>query len=127
MGVLATSSFDSFMQLMGALLIFTLVLVMVYFTTKWLGGVQKGGMSGKNLKVVESIGLGNNKSICIIQVGTEYIVVSVGKEEVNLLTRLSREELKDFSFEENEMKGITQETFQDILDKIKGSFPKKQG
>ena len=125
MTILAMSSFESFIQLMGALLIFALVLILVYFTTRWMGGLQKNGMKGKNLRIVESIGVGTNKSICIIEAGTEYLVVAIGKEEINFLTSLSREQLKDFSFENDESKGFAQESFQDILQKLKEKHPGK--
>ena len=47
------------------------------------------------------------------EAGTEYLVVAIGKEEINFLTSLSREQLKDFSFENDESKGFAQEQFQD--------------
>jgi len=36
--ILLSSTFESAMQLIGALLIFAFVLVITYFTTKWGGG-----------------------------------------------------------------------------------------
>lgn len=38
--------------------------------------------------------------ISIVEAGTVYLVVSVGKDEVHLLAQLNRDQLKDFSFEE---------------------------
>jgi hypothetical protein len=49
----------------------------------------------------------------------------VGKEEVHLLAQLTRDELKDFSFEEEAGAG-KQESFSEILDKLKDKLPKKQ-
>ena len=54
-----------------------------------------------------------------------YLVVSVGKDEVHLLTQLTREQLKDFSFEHVEEKE-SQESFTEILEKLKDKLPKKQ-
>jgi flagellar protein FliO/FliZ len=125
MNILLSSSLESFMQLLGALVIFAFVLVITYLTTRWMGGIQKAHSNNKNLRVVETIGVGNNKMISIVEVGTVYLVVSVGKDEVHLLTQLTREELKDFSFEE-EKAGGSQETFAEIMNKIKDKLPKKQ-
>ena len=47
------------------------------------------------------------------------MVISIGKEEVNILTELTRDELKDFSFENETQVSINKESFQEILDKFK--------
>ena len=46
--ILLSSSLNSFIQLLGVLLIFLFVLVITYFTTKWIGGYQKVQMSGRS-------------------------------------------------------------------------------
>ena len=74
---------------------------------------------------IETINVGNNKYISIVEAGTVYLVVSVGKDEVHLLTQLTREQLKDFSFEHVEEKE-SQESFTEILEKLKDKLPKKQ-
>ena len=86
-----------------------------------MGGIQKGRNNNKNLHIIETIGVGNNKMISIVEAGTVYLVVSVGKDEVHLLAQLTREQLKDFSFETVE----TQESFSEILSKLKDRLPKK--
>ena len=62
--------------------------------------------------------------ISIVEAGTVYLVVSVGKDEVHLLAQLTRDQLKDFSFE-NPKTVETQESFAEILSKIKDKLPKK--
>jgi flagellar protein FliO/FliZ len=125
MNILIANSFDSFIQLLGALVIFAFVLAITYLTTRWMGGISKSHSNNKNLRIVETIGVGNNKYISIVEVGTVYLVVSVGKEEVHLLAQLTRDELKDFSFEEDGTK--PQESFAEIMNKLKDKIPKKQG
>ena len=53
--ILLSSSLNSFIQLLGVLLIFLFVLVITYFTTKWIGGYQKVQMSGRSFQVVDTI------------------------------------------------------------------------
>ena len=113
------------MQLLGALIIFVFVLVLVYLVTRWMGAIQKGRSNNKHLPIIETIGVGNNKMISIIEAGTVYLVVSIGKDEVHLLAQLSRDQLKDFSFEE-ESGSLPQDSFADILGKLKDKLPKKQ-
>ena len=88
-----SSGWDSFFQLIGVLLIFLFVLAITYFTTKWIAGYQKGTMSNKNIKVIESFRVNNNKLIQIIQVGEKYLAISVCKDSINVLTELTKEQL----------------------------------
>ena len=124
MNILLSGALESFLQLIGALIIFVFVLVLVYLVTRWMGSVQKGQSHNKNLHIVETIGVGSNKMISIIEAGKQYLVVAIGKDEIHLLAKLSREELKDLSFEE-ERTG-SQESFSDIMRKLKDKLPKKQ-
>lgn len=56
-----TSGFDSFIQLLGVLLIFIFVLAITYFTTKWIAGYQKSRSFNKNLRIVETLRLTQNQ------------------------------------------------------------------
>ena len=125
MTILLSSSFHSLVQLIGALIIFAFVLGITYLTTRWMGGFQKSRSNNKNLHIIETINVGNNKYISIVEAGTVYLVVSVGKDEVHLLTQLTREQLKDFSFEHVGEKE-SQESFTEILEKLKDKLRKKQ-
>ena len=126
--MLLSSSFENFLQLIGALLIFAFVLLVTYLVTKWMGGFQNTRTKNKNLKIIETISVGPNKMISLIQSGEVFLVVSIGKEEVNLLAQLTREQLTDFSFEETAAGNtFSQESFQEIFTKLKEKLPKKQG
>ena len=96
--ILMTSSLESFMQLISVLVIFVFVLVITYVTTRWMAGFQKSRSYNKNLKIIETIAVGNNKLISIVAVGKKYIAVSVGKDDVHFLTEIKEDELKDLSF-----------------------------
>ena len=121
--ILLSTSFQGLIQLIGVLIIFLFVLIITYFTTKWVGGFQKTQMSRGNLSVVETVRIANNKYIQIVKVGDVYLVIAVGKDEVTKLAELSEDQL---SYLQSEDSGRTQESFQDILNKLKEHFPKKQ-
>lgn len=123
--ILAVTSLESFIQLVGALLIFVFVLAITYLVTKWLGGYQKAQTKYKNLKTIEMIPVGNGKMIALLQAGKKYLVVSIGKEEIHLLAELSEEELTDLSFQEEALVKNTKESFQYLLEKMKEKLPKK--
>ena len=129
--ILLSSALGSFLQLIGVLIIFIVVLFITFYTTKWIGNYQKTNLVNKNLQIVESIRVGNNKFIAIVKAGKVYLVVAVGKDEVTLLTQLTEEQLSeipDFSAMQNKfpMDGkAAQENFHEILECMKKHFPKK--
>lgn len=121
-----SASMESFLQLISALLIFAFVLLITYFTTHWVGNYQKVRMKSKNLQVIESLSAGNNKSICLLKAGTEYLVVAIGKDEIHPLATLKEEQLTDLSFLDEEIENpITGESFQEILGQLKEKMSKK--
>ena len=81
-------------------------------------------MKSKNLQVIESIPAGNNKMICLVKAGTEYLVVSVGKDEIHHLATLSEEQLTDLSFK-TENTTNKEESFQEIFGQFKNRLSKK--
>lgn len=125
--ILLSSSLESFIQLVGALLIFAFVLVITYFTTKWIGGYQKQQMSGRSFQLIDTVRIANNKYVQILKLGDVYLVVAVGKDEVTMLAKLTEEEIG--LTEEQLVESLqtnTQETFQETFDKIRERFSKKQ-
>lgn len=122
-----SSGIDSFIQLVWVLLIFIFVLIVTYFVTKWIAGYQKGRTYNKNLKIIDTIKLTTNKYIQIVEVGDEYLVIAIGKDEITLLTKLTKEQLEirpeDSLLPEYKDVG---ESFADVLEKLKKHLPKKQ-
>ena len=120
-----TSGFSNFMQLLGVLLIFVFVLAITYFTTKWIAGYQKSRSFNKNLKVIETLRLTQNKYIQIVEAGEIYLVIGVGKDEITMLTTLTKEQLKDLDTYEVTKQKEAGENFQEILTRLKDHVPKK--
>ncbi|MGN0482770.1 MAG: flagellar biosynthetic protein FliO [Lachnospiraceae bacterium] len=119
------SSMDSFLQLLSVLFIFVVVLALTYFTTRFLAGYQKTQMHQKNLRVVETLKITQNKYIQIIEVGTVYLVIAVCKDTVTRLAELTPDQLKELNLEDLEEKKTSTEDFQTILEKVKKRIPKK--
>ena len=120
--ILILSSLDSFVQLITVLVIFIFVLIITYFTTRWMAGIQKGRSVNKNLRIIETISAGNNKMISIVQAGEKYLVVSIGKDEVHYLTELKQEELKDLSFMNPDNQNDKQDPFAEIFGRLKEKY-----
>ena len=111
---------------MGLLVVFVLILVLTYYTTKWIASYQKGHSYNKNLKIIETLRLTTNKYIQIVEAGDVYLVIAIGKDEVTFLTQLTKEQLKEGTFEETvNPSRATGENFGEILNKLKEHLPKK--
>lgn len=118
------SSFNSFIQLIGVLVIFLFVLGVTYVATRWIAGYQRMHTYNRNLRVIETLRLTTNKYVQIVEAGDEYLVLAIGKDEVRLLTKLTGEQLKEIPSGELP-DGITTESFKEIFEKIKKHIPKK--
>ncbi|MBP3488283.1 MAG: flagellar biosynthetic protein FliO [Roseburia sp.] len=130
--ILLSSSLNSFIQLLGVLVIFVFVLVITYFVTKWIGGFQKAQMTGRSFQVVDTIRIAGNKYVQVLKMGDVYLVIAVGKDTVTMLAKLTEEEI---GLTEEEIRsqtktnadgGKTQMSFQETLEKLKEHFPGKQ-
>lgn len=126
MGILlsSTSRARGLVELIGVLIIFVFVLGITYLTTRWMGGFQKGKMKNKNLQILESLSVGGNKTLNIISAGKKYYVVAICKDSVQLISEISEEDLIDSSFD-NDNGIMGQESFKEILSKMKNRLPKK--
>ena len=124
--ILLTSTGESIFQLIVVLFCFVVVLILTYYTTRWIAGYQKSHTYNKNLAVVETLKLTTNKYIQLIQVGKDtYYVVAIGKDEVSLLGQVNGEQLKDISLETGDAIPTVKGDFEDILNKVKERLPKK--
>lgn len=113
--LLANSSrAGSISQLITVILIFVLVLVVTVYATKYIGSFQKMQGYNRNLEVIETMRLTNNKYMQIVRVANKYIVIAVGKDEVTMLTEIDGDELIDASIDKGSMK----DSFADILSKF---------
>ena len=119
-------SVQSAFQLVGVLLIFVFVLVITYFTTRFIAGYQKVQSQGRNLKAVETLRLVNNKYLQIVKAGGKYLVIAIGKDEVRLLATLTEDELVQYEPPAAPVTTTFQESFREALGKWKDHFPKKQ-
>ena len=115
-----TSTLHSFMQLLGTLVIFAAVIFLIFLTTKWMGGFQRARSNNRNLRLIESIGVGNNKFIAIVEAAGKYLVVSVGKDEIHLLCELDADAL---SISEEEVSKPAGTSFSEMLAQMRKSLP----
>lgn len=120
-----SSVLESIGQLFSVLAIFIIVLLVTYFVTRWIAGYQQSQMQTRNLRVIETLRLANNKYIQIIEAGDVYLVIALSRDRVEKLTELTKDQLKEISASGVAGKDAPGESFQEILGKVKEHFPKK--
>ena len=108
------SGIDSVVQFMTVLIMFVFVLGITYFTTKYIAKIQKGQMSNKNMELIDTLRISNNKYLQIVRVGDRYYCMAVCKDTVTLLGEVQKEELV---FYEND--ASAEMDFQAILEGFK--------
>lgn len=108
-----TTTWDSFMQMIGLVFLLIIILVAAYFTSKFIAGIKLGQMKNSNFTVIDSYHISPNKALQIIKVGNKYIVIAIGKDTVNYVTELDETEVFKKEFQTNEKLD-----FKQILDKL---------
>ncbi len=111
--------------MVSLILIFLFVLGLTALTARWIARYQKGMAHNRNIRVIETFRVSNNKFIQIIQVGTKYLAISICKDTMHLLTELTEEQLLQIPSDGEDAPNGRKGQFQDILDGLRGKFPKK--
>lgn len=119
--LLASSGLESIVQAVTLLIMFLIVLVITFFATKWLAKYQQGQTVNRNFKVIETFRIAPQKFLQIIEVGEKYIVISVCKDTVTMLTELDRETVRELPEQTLQIN----ESFQEVLQKIRNREEKK--
>ncbi|MBQ9392153.1 MAG: flagellar biosynthetic protein FliO [Lachnospiraceae bacterium] len=117
------STSQSFFQLIVVLVCFVVVIVLAYYTTRWMANYQKGRSFNKNLKIIETLKLSPDKYVQIIACGkNKYLIVGLSKNEVTLLGELNEDELIDLDSivsENNNNNNNASTGFSQIIEKMK--------
>ena len=107
---------DSFVQFVTVLLLFLVVLVITYGVTRWISGIQKTQMVGRNMEVVDTMRISSSKYLQIVRAGDKYLAIAVCKDTVTMLAEIPKESLM---LQNNMQTGGYQPGFREILEKIK--------
>jgi len=124
LSAIGTSGWESFFRLIEVIFIVVFVLVITYVCTRWIARYQKGINTNKNMRVIETFRVTNNKFIQIVEVGKVYLVIAVCKDTVTMLCQLNEENLKWIP-DCDEQTQVGNDSFQQILQKFKDKLPRK--
>ena len=115
------SLWESLGEIAGLLLVFFLILVLTWLTTRWIAGHTAGQMESGNIKVIETYKLAQNRYLQIVQIAGRYLVLAISRDQITLITELSEEEVKT---PESRVSG--QISFQDILKRLQKQKEEKK-
>lgn len=84
---------DSTLEVIGNLLIallgFGLIIYLAYFATKKMGKrFSIKGVGNKNIKILESVSIGQNKMIMIVETAGKTLLMGVTQNEITLISEL---------------------------------------
>jgi flagellar protein FliO/FliZ len=111
-----TSSYDSPLQLVGLVFLLIIILVAAYYTSKFIGGIKLGQMRKSNFQVIDSYRVTPNKALQIVKIGNKYVVISIGKDDINFITELDEAEVIIRESQKGE-----KQSFKQIFDKLKNN------
>ena len=88
-----STTVQNIIELLSLIIIFVIVLVVCYFTTRFVAGRQLVQKKIGNFEVIETFPIAQNKYLQLIKMGTKYIVISVAKESITYITELNEEDV----------------------------------
>ena len=88
------------------LLLFIFIIYLAYFATKKMGKrLSIKGVANKNIKILESVSIGQNKSIVIIESAGKVLLIGVTQNEITLICELD-ENMIDKSEDDKNVGGM---------------------
>lgn len=119
-GIYAGIGVKSIGELFVLIIVFSLVLFITYYVTRWIGNIQKTQLSSGNINIVEVRRFMGNKQLALVKVGEEFFLIGVGKDEMTFIGKVDG---SNIHIEETPQQS---ESFSAILDKIKNIREKKK-
>ena len=84
------SFFSSFMQMIAALaIVIGLILLSKYFSGKLLGRVAAPGLVSKNIRLIETRYIAPRKSLILIEVAGEYLLLASTDSQLSLIKQVN--------------------------------------
>ena len=84
-----TSIWSTLAYLLSLLVVFAFVLFLAYMASRFLGSRFAAVSSSKNGKILESMSLGANRSVCIVELAGKILMLGVTDNSVNLLQEIT--------------------------------------
>ena len=121
----AVSWWSTLAYLLSLIAVFAVVVVMAYFTAKFIGGRFNARMATGGGRILENLPLAPNRSVCIVEIAGRVFLLGVG-ENISLLAEITDDTAVENLREKNkDMFSQDFGTFSDLIQKIPPIFKKK--
>lgn len=107
------------------LIIVILILYLTFICTKYIGRGVGVKTRSRNMKVLDQIVLGRDRSAAIVQAGNRFFLVGITASQVSLISELQEGEITALLQEPQEMERLTPD-FGEMFEKLKNR-KKKNG
>ncbi|KUO76113.1 MAG: hypothetical protein APF77_02165 [Clostridia bacterium BRH_c25] len=94
------------------------ILGAAYYVTKYLARKGLNPANNKNLKIIETVPLGIDKSLLLVKVGEQYLLLGSTQKNISLLTVLEQEKLAIGKASEG-YSNLDGESIESYMDKLK--------
>jgi flagellar protein FliO/FliZ len=92
-----------YFQFITVIILFFVILWAAYISTRYLGNLQMNKSKGNNLKIIEVIPVGPQKTLQLIRIGSEYMVIGVSKDHITFVQSVDESKLV---FSENNKEAV---------------------
>ena len=121
----AVSWWSTLAYLLSLVAVFAVVVVMAYFTAKFIGGRFNARMATGGGRILENLPLAPNRSVCIVEIAGRVFLLGVG-ENISLLAEITDDTTVENLREKNkDMFSQDFGSFSDLVQKIPPIFKKK--
>ena len=114
-------------QMMASLaVVLGIIYLLYYIFSRWFKGVGVGKTRSGHIRVVETRYLAPKRSLMIVEVGGEYLLLSNGSEGMQLIKKLENGDefgAHDAASTLRPAPEVFRKTFDDVLKKMRGGFP----
>lgn len=122
----AVSWWSTLAYLLSLVAVFAVVVVMAYFTAKFIGGRFNARMSTGGGRILENLPLAPNRSVCIVEIAGRVFLLGVG-ENISLLAEITDNNTVENLREKNQnMFSQDFSSVSDLIQKIPPIFKKNK-
>lgn len=99
-GVTTKEFGKDFIQIIYILILCVVVFLGAYYSSRLLGNFQMKKNKASNIKILEVISVGPQKTIQLLKIGEEFVLIGVTKDKITFIKDISKDNL-DLNLFEN--------------------------
>lgn len=111
------SSSNSIWELIGLVLLLIVILIATYYTTRFVGRAKGNQLRTGNFDLIDSYRISPNKMLQIVKVSGKYLVIAVGKDNIEFITELEEDKVIV-----REVRSPNKQSFKKIFENIKDKY-----